>query len=81
MPRRELHTYEYVCDGYLRHDGKKCTSRKVVSAYDANAADAAITEPTLDSAELLVTGRWGWAFTRHGWLCHLPHRDDPRVRD
>ncbi len=77
MPKRELRTYEYVCDGYLRHSGKKCTSRKVVSAYDSIAADAAITEPTLPSAELLISGCSGWTFTRHGWLCDLPHRDDP----
>lgn len=72
MPKRELHQYEYTCDGYTR-GGQRCPGRDVVTVTDPTAADAAIAE----LRDWTTAGR-AWIHTARGWLCQRPHRDDPR---
>ena len=62
--RRELRTYEYVCDG-VTANGMACEHSRIIKAYDVRAADAQIIH------------EWAWD-PRPGdeWHCRWAHRED-----
>jgi hypothetical protein len=60
VSRRELHTYRYACDGFIK--GRKCDSTLTFTTTCEADADNHARE-------------WGWTEDERGWTCKLPqHR-------
>jgi hypothetical protein len=65
MPRRELRTFEYACDGCTR-GGQPCPGRKVLTTSNAGEADELITTAQVHDR---------WTELPLGWLCPRQHED------
>lgn len=73
MPLRELHKYEFACDGTVSGNGVKCSKRAHIEGFNP-----------IDAQGRLPVGLrgWRWAYSAAwGWLCpYYVHIDDPRAK-
>jgi hypothetical protein len=67
VTKRQILTFKYECDGYLR-DGRKCIEERRIEASTPEEADGIISRGDyLDIA---------WNLDHRGWLCMREHRGD-----
>lgn len=63
MGWRELHKYEFICDGLYPEGDARCGVRTTIWGYHPVDAETRLTS---------------WIRTPEGLLCHADHLNDPR---